>query len=139
MRKSIAEILAEAGSAKAAKDKVEILRKHNSTPLQTILKLTYDESTEFLVPDSEPPYKESAAHESQGMLYSEARRLRIFVKGGGYDNLNQLKRESLFIEMLEAVDKSDAKVLIDMITKRKFKGITKKVVEEAFPEMFNVA
>ena len=139
IRKSIAEILAKAGKAKAAKDKADILRKNNSTPLQTILKLTYDEGVEFLVPDSEPPYRPSDAHESHGMLYSEARRLRIFVKGGGYDTLNQLKRESLFIEMLEAIDKDDAQVLIDMITKRKFKGLTKKNVEEAFPEMFKVA
>lgn len=136
MRKSIAEILKEAGEAKSNKDKVAVLKTNASQPLGVILKNTYDERVEFLVPDSEPPYKASDSFEGQGMLYSEARRLRIFVKGGGYDNLNQLRREQLFIELLESIDRDDSRVLVEMIVNRKFKGIPKKVVEEAFPELF---
>lgn len=136
MKKSIAEILAEIAAAKTTETKQELLKKYDSVPLRTILKYAYNEAIEFLVPDSVPPYKPSDSFDSHGMLMHEARRLRIFVKGGGYDNLNQLKRESLFIEMLESVDKDDASVLVEMITKRKFKGLTKKVVEDTFPEMF---
>lgn len=136
MRKSIAEILKESSEAKSNKDKVAILKANASQPLSIILKNAYDERVEFLVPDSEPPYKPSESFEGHGMLYSEARRLRIFVKGGGYDNLNQLKREQLFIELLESVDKDDSRVLVSMIVDRKFSGISKKVVEEAFPELF---
>lgn len=136
MRKSIAEILAEAGKAKTAKQKVDVLLANDSVPLKTILKYTYDPSVEFLVPDSEPPYEPSASHEGHGMLYSEARRLRIFVKGGGYDNLKQLRREVLFVELLESIHADDAKVLVDMIVNRKFKGITEKTVLAAYPDLF---
>lgn len=136
MRMSISEIIGSAGKVKSKKEKIEILQKNQSVPLQTILKLTYDPSVEWLLPDSEPPYNPSEAAESHGMLYSHARRLRIFHKGGGYDNLNQVKREALFIELLESVDKGDAQVLVDMIVKRKLKGLTDKTVLEAFPGLF---
>ena len=136
MRKSIAEVLAAVAQAKSSEDKKNVLKQNDSTPLRLVLKFAYNESIEFLVPDTAPPFKPSESHESHGMLLHEARRLKIFVKGGGYDNLNQIKRESLFIEMLESVDKDDASVLVEMITKRKFKGLPKKVVEETFPELF---
>lgn len=137
MRLSIAEIVTKASNEKKVADKVRVLQENNSVPLQSILKYTYDESVEFLVPDSEPPYKPSESHEGQGMLYSEARRLRIFVKGGGYDNLNQYRREVLFVEMLESVHADDAKLLIKMICDRKFKGLSLKTVTTAFPELIN--
>lgn len=137
MRLSIAEIIAKAGSEKKVADKVKVLQENNSVPLQSILKYTYDPSVEFLVPDSEPPYQPSESQEGHGMLYSEARRLRIFVKGGGYDNLNQYRREVLFVEMLESVHADDAKILVKMICDRKFKGITEKTVKAAFPELIN--
>lgn len=136
MRKSISEILAETAKAKTAKQKVEVLQANSSVPLQTILRYTYDPEVEFLIPGSEPPYEPSDSPEGHGMLYSEARRLRIFVKGGGYDNLNQLRREVLFVEMLESIHKDDSKVLVEMLTKRKFKGITEKTVKAAFPDLF---
>ena len=137
MRLSIAEILAKAGKEKKAADKVAILQENDSVPLRTILQYAYDPSIEFLVPDSEPPYKPSESFEGHGMLYSEARRLKIFVRGGGYDQLNQYRREVLFVEMLESVHADDAKVLVAMITERKFKGITDKTVKAAFPELIN--
>lgn len=136
MKLSISEILSLAGKAKTTKEKVSILLANQSEPLRTILRLTYDPSVEWLVPTSAPPYTPSQSFEGQGMLYSEARRLKIFHKGGGYDNLNQIRRETLFVELLESVDKDDALVLIDMLTNNKFKGLTEKTVKEAFPELF---
>lgn len=137
MRLAIHEILEKVRKEKTVKGKVEILQQNDSVPLRTILKYTYDPSIEFLVPDSEPPYQPSDAQEGHGMLYSEARRLRIFVKGGGYDKLNQLRREVLFVEMLESIHPLDAEVLVKMIVDRKFTGITEKTVNEAFPELID--
>lgn len=137
MRLAISEILDKTRKEKTVKGKVDILKQNDSVPLRTILKYTYDPSVEFLVPDSEPPYTPSESPEGHGMLYSEARRLRIFVKGGGYDKLNQLRREVLFVEMLESIHANDAQVLVDMIVDRKFKGITDKTVKEAFPGLID--
>ena len=136
IRLSISEILNKLSEIKNKDEKVTWLRKHDSVPLRTILRLMYDERVEFLIPNTPPPWKKNAYVGVEGMLYKEARRLRIFVKGGGYDSLNQVKRESLFISLLEDVDNSDAELLCQMIAQKPVKGLTKKTLEEAFPNLF---
>ena len=136
MRLSISEICNRLSTIKSKKEKVEWLRKNDSQPLKTVLRLMYDDRVEFLVPDTAPPWKKNSYVGVEGMLYKEARRLRIFVKGGGYDDLNQLKRESLFISLLEDIDNNDAELLCKMIAKEPVKGLTKATVEEAFPRIF---
>lgn len=135
MRLAISEILKMAAKEKSNGKKAAVLQKYDSVPLRTVLKYAYDPDVEFLLPESEPPYTPSESPEGHGMLYSEARRLRIFVKGGGYDNLNQLRREVLFVELLESVHADDAEIIVAMLVDRKFNGITLKVVEQAFPDL----
>lgn len=137
MKKAIHEIIEETEKAKNNNKKVEVLKKNDCPPLRMILKFTYDkDNIHFLIPNYPPPYKESGLIDIEGRMYVEAKRLRIFVKGGGYDNLNQTKRERIFIEILESVKPEDAKVLLQMISQKPFKGVPRSVVEEAFPEMF---
>ena len=134
MKLSIAEIVNKATELKTEKEKIEWLQKNNNTPLRMILKYIYDPNVEFLVPNTAPPWKKNAYVGVEGMLYTEARRLKIFIKGGGYDNLNQVKREQLFISLLEDIDNDDAELLCKMITKKPLKGLTKAVVKASFPE-----
>jgi len=59
-----------------------------------------------------------------------------FVKGGD-DSLNKIKRESMFINLLETLHQEEAEILILVKDKQlgsKF-GITKELVSEAFPEI----
>jgi hypothetical protein len=67
------------------------------------------------------------------MLLKEARRLRIFVKGGGYDTLNQVKRENLFISLLEDIDNGDAELLCKMIAQKPLTGLPRSVIVQSFP------
>jgi hypothetical protein len=131
---SIAEIINKLPELKTKEEKIEWLRKNDNPALRVILKYTYDKSIEFLVPNTPPPWnKNEFEDEAKSLLYREARRLKIFIKGGGYDNLNQIKRESLFIQLLQDVDNDDAEILCVMISKKPFKGLTLKTLEEAFP------
>lgn len=132
---SIAEILKKTSELSSRQEKVDWLRQNNSLTLRNILILTYDKTKEFLLPDSAPPYTPSQAHENQGMLYNQSRKLKYFVKGFAPDNVHQIKREQIFIEMLESVHKDDAVVLLNMIQKKKYKGITKATINEAFGEI----
>lgn len=137
MRKlAISTILNRAGKMKTKKQKVEWLQSHDSVPMKTILRLMYDENIEFLLPDVPPPYKKNASPDEGMMLYHETRKLRIFVNGGGYDGLNQTKRESLFIGLLEDVCDEDSEMLCQMISREKIKGLTRATVEESFPRIF---
>lgn len=136
VRRSISEIIDHIDTFSKTEDKINWLRENDSPPLRVILKYTYDKSIEFLIPDTAPPWTPNEFEdEAKSLLYREARRLRIFVKGGGYDNLNQVKREQLFISLLEDVDNDDAKTLCKMIAKKAFKGLQKKTVMKAFPDL----
>ena len=137
MKLSISEIVQGAQELRTKKDKVEFLQKHDSQPLRLILRLIYDESVEFLVPNTPPPWnKNQLEDEAKPMLFREARRMKIFVKGGGYDHLKQLKRESLFISLLEDIDNDDADLVVNhVITQKTIKGLTLKTALEAFPEL----
>lgn len=136
MRLSIAEIVNKATELKTVDEKVEWLKKHESVALRTVLKYMYDKNVEFLIPDTAPPWKKNQYVGVEGMLYNEARRLKIFIKGGGYDNLNKVKREQLFISLLEDIDNADAELLCKMIQQKPLKGLSRNVVVTAFPQEF---
>ena len=138
MKLSISEIVNKAVDLKSNQEKVKWLRDNSSIPLQTVLRYTYDkDGVEFLIPNTAPPWKKNNYIGVEGMLYKEVRRLRIFVKGGGYDNLNKVKREILFISLLEDVDNSDAELLCKMIAQKPIKGLPRSVIEEAFPGLIS--
>jgi len=136
VRISISEIINQCSKFKTADEKVEWLKKNDSQPLRQILQVTYDkDNVEWLVPDTPPPWtKNEYEDEAKALLYKEARRLKIFLKGGGYDNLDQVKRESLFISLLEDIDNDDADLLANYsIAQKPFKGLQKKTINKAFP------
>lgn len=136
IRLSISEIVNKVSELKTKEEKIAWLRKNDNIPLRIVLRLMYDENIEFLIPNTAPPWKKNAFVGVEGMLYKEARRLRIFVKGGGYESLNQVKRENLFISLLEDIDNNDAELLCQMIAQKPVKGLTRKTLEEAFPDLF---
>ena len=47
----------------------------------------------------------------------------------------KIKREQLFIGVLEGVHPEDAKLVISMINKEKIYGLSRPIVEEAFPNL----
>lgn len=134
---SISDVLNKTAELKTKKEKVEWLRKHDAVPVRTVARLIYDNDIEFLLPESPPPWKKNTLPDTDTMLYREARRLRIFVKGGGYDNIAQVKRESLFISLLEDINNDDAELLANnMLSHKPVKGLTRKTLEEAYPDLF---
>ena len=137
VHRSISEIINHCSTIKSKSEKVAWLHENTSKPLQVVLKNIYDSRVEFLVPDTPPPWTPNEFEdEAKSLLFREARRLNIFIKGGGYDNLKQMKREQLFISLLEDVDNDDAKLLANhMISHTPIKGLTKAVVNEAFPNL----
>jgi hypothetical protein len=86
----------------------------------------------FILPEGEPPFK--AAAEPMGMtptnLFSEARRMYVFTR----KDLTPIKRESLFISLLEGVHPEEAKILIavkDQKLTKLYPKITHKLVSDA--------
>jgi hypothetical protein len=134
---SLAEIINTARELKTKKEKVEYLQSKNSKPLRNILKVTYDKTMEINIPNVAPPYEPSQSPDSHGMLFRETRKLPYFVKGFDGDNIHPIRREALFIQMLEAVDPDDAKLLCEMLKKKPMKGLSLAVIKEAFPGLIS--
>lgn len=131
MTKMISEILEEA-SRMPPDMAVAFLRSVKTVPLLHLLKLALDRNIEILLPPGAPPYNKSELHENHGMFMSEARKLYLFVKGQSPE-LHQIRRETLFINMLESIHPQDAEMLI--AAKDKKLMIDAKIVMEAFPEL----
>lgn len=137
VRKSVTEILTEVGEVKTFAERVKALKAHEgNAAVKAVLKYAFDPNIKFLLPEGEPPYKENDFPDQQGLLYNQIRRFYLFVEGG-HSGLTDLKREDLFIGLLETVDKDDAKTLIGMKDKKiPIKNITPKLTERAFPDLF---
>ena len=137
IKNAIGELLNRIATTKGTAAKVIALQEVETVQLKQVLRLIYDDTIEFLLPDTPPPYKENDLVDLDTLLYREARRLRIFFKGGGYDNLKKERRETLFIQLLEDLHPADAKILSEnMLSHTPLKGLTKKTIESAFPTIF---
>ena len=136
MKLSIAEIITKATSLKSVDEKVDWLQKNDSLALKMVLQATYDKKrVEWLLPNVAPPWKKNEYEdEAKPLLQRDARRLKIFIKGGGYDEMKQMKREELFIQFLQDIDNEDADILAHhSIQQKPFKGLTIKTINKAFP------
>jgi len=131
---SLAEIVNTARKAETVEEKVEILKRNDSKQLRDILALMCDARWSFDLPSTPPPYKESEIKESHGMLYREMRKMPYFVEQSpdGKD-MNRIRKESLFIQLLETVDADDAKLIIRTIAKEPYPDLSPEVINQAFP------
>ena len=132
----ISEILDKVSKLKSKKDKVNFLREHNTDSLRMVLKSAFDPKIKWLLPEGDVPYKRNDAPEGteHSVLAYEARKLYHFMEGGNAD-INQNKRETMFVQMLEGLHESEADVLCaakDKVLHQKYKGLSVPVIKEAF-------
>jgi len=132
----ISEIFTKINNAKDKPKKVEVLKQYDTPGMRMILKGAFDPKIEWDLPPGTPPYiaNEAPAGTEHTFLEVEARRLYNFAKGGN-DQLNKIRKETLFIQMLEGLHADEAKVLIDVKNKslnKTYKGLTSEMVKEAF-------
>lgn len=133
MRLGISEILSQADKLSTDQERIDFLRANYSVPLATVLKNIFDTTVVFLLPEGAPPFKPNPYPGQELRLYAENRRLYIFIEGQS-PNISRVRREQLFIEILEAVCPEDAQLLISMKDKKTpFSSITGELVNEAFP------
>ena len=135
----LSEILRKVSNAKTKKEKVELLRKHNSSALRQLLIINFDESIISLMPEGDVPYTPNDAPigTDHSRLEQEYRGLYRFFKGGE-PRLTGLKRETMFVQLLEGLHQDEAELVVlakDGGLNKKYKRITKAMVSEAFPQI----
>jgi len=132
----ISEIFTKINNAKDKPKKIEVLRQYDTPGMRMILKGAFDPKIQWDLPEGTPPYiaNEAPAGTEHTFLEVEAKRLYNFAVGGN-DQLNKIRKETLFIQMLEGLHADEAKVLIDVKNKslnKTYKGLTSDMVKEAF-------
>tara|TARA_B100001094_G_scaffold302497_1_gene329776 strand:+ start:351 stop:758 length:408 start_codon:yes stop_codon:yes gene_type:complete len=121
--------------AKSKAEKVAVLRSNESWALKDLLKGTLDPKVKWDLPEGAPPYQPSSHSEPMASIFRENTKFRYFVKNNNI-NISQIKREQIFIGVLEAVHPKDAELVINMINKKSpVKGLTLKIAQEAFPDL----
>lgn len=133
----VSEVLELVAKADARKDKLEILRKNNTLELRDILKGAFDDTVQFILPKGVPPIEEDQKKlYDKVRLVTETKKFRYFVKGGPGEQVNPMRREKMFIDICYRIDSKEVELVCHMKDKTLdgvYKGLTKKLVQEAFP------
>ena len=105
---------------------------------KAVIQLVFVEGIQLDLPSGVPPYKQQNMPQNWGYnrLPKELKKMHYFIKGA-QNTVNRVKKESMFIEMLESLSPEEAKLLLQIKDKKlEYKGITKRYVKKAFPEFF---
>ena len=159
------EVLDLVSKQRSKTKKVEVLRKYDEQSLRRILIWNFDTSVKSALPEGEVPYEgydeqntysgtfstkiseETRAMHDRGnfslgvsdkqghtTIRRESKNFYQFIKGGN-DGMNNMRRESMFINILQGLHPLEAEIIClvkDGILSDKYK-ITRENVEEAYP------
>ena len=162
----IFEILSLACKQKSTAKKVEVLQKYSHPALKTIFIWNFDETVVSILPPGDVPYagtdeqtsfsgtlsgkitdavskmgelgSSSLGSQDQGRssIRKEYNKFYNFVKGGN-DGLSSLRRETMFINILQGLHPLEAEIVILTKDKKltdKYK-LTREVVSQAYPDI----
>ena len=162
----IFEVLNLASKQRTNAKKVEVLQKYEDPSLKTILIWNFDDSIISLLPQGDVPYASTGEQTSysgtlsnkiddavlkmeelnsnslgsmdqgRSSIRKEYHMFYNFVKGGN-DSLSSLRRETMFINILQGLHPLEAEILCLVKDKKlntKYK-ITKEIVGEAYPDI----
>ncbi len=161
------EVLNLASTQRAKAKKVEVLQKYGDLSLKMILKWNFDTSIVSILPEGEVPYSgfddqrnmnmklsqvisdevrrmhevgsfSLGASDKQGhtTIRREAKHFYRFVRGGD-DAMNAIRRETMFINILEGLHPLEAEIVVlvkDGKLEDRYK-VSKDVVSTAFPDI----
>ncbi len=134
----IHEVLELVSKQRSKAKKIEVLKKHEDPSIKAILIWNFDPSIVSAIPEGPVPYKENEVpvgtdHTS---LRREYKNLYHFIKGGN-DGLSSLRRETMFIQLLEGLHPSEAEVIC-LVKDKKLQtkyNIKEDIVKESFPDI----
>lgn len=132
------EVLDLVDSQRTKAKKIQILQEYTDDALKAILIWNFDPTAISIIPSGPVPYKENEVpvgtdHTS---LRREWKNLYHFLKGGN-DTLSTMRRETMFIQMLEGLHPEEAKIIClvkDKDLESRYK-ITYEMVQQAYPDI----
>ena len=139
------EMFTKINNKKDRPGKIKILQQYDTQGLRMVLKAAFDPKIVWLVPEGNVPYIANDAPDGteHTRLEQQARTLQNYV-GVKQENgavttaspqINTMKREMLFIQLLEGLSAGEAEVLVAVKKKtlnKSYKGLNASTVKEAF-------
>ena len=132
------EVLELVSKQRTKAKKIEILKEYESDALKSILIWNFDQTVISMIPEGPVPYKknEVPVGTDHTSLRREWKNLYHFVKGGN-DKISAIRRETMFIQMLEGLHPEEAEIIClvkDKILEDKY-NITYDIVQKAYPDI----
>jgi hypothetical protein len=115
---------------------VSLLRSNSHPALKDILRINFDADVVTLLPKGAPTYEkdDAPAGYSPSSLFKGYRKFKYFFKGPIGNQCKPIRREGIFLSLIESMHPSESEVLIQAKDKSlKIKGLTGALVDEAFP------
>ena len=139
-KRDVWEIFEAVEKAKGRTQKIKVLKTYqNEMYLRDVLQGTFDPNIQWNLPDGTPPYTPgNDGAPPPNSLMKLHMNFKFFIKGLAVsEDLPPVKRERMFIDMLESIHPKDAAILVSMVNKKKpeFDGLTEKLVKEALPDL----
>ena len=132
------EILELVDKQKTDAQKIAILKEYECDILKSLFIWNFDDSIISLLPEGKVPYKpnQNPLGTDHSSLRREQRSLYNFVKGGN-DQLSTIRRETIFIQMLEGLHPKEADIVIAVKdgALEDMYDIPFEIVEEAYPDI----
>ena len=139
------EMFTKINNKKDRPGKIKILQQYDTQGLRMVLKAAFDPKIVWLVPEGNVPYIANDAPDGteHTRLEQQARTLQNYV-GVKQENgavtpaspqINTMKREMLFIQLLEGLSAGEAEVLVAVKNKtlnKTYKGLNESTVKDAF-------
>ena len=132
------EIFSAISAERTKAKKVEILKQYNENFLKSVLIWNFDDSIQSVLPEGEVPVqsKEDAEKNPSSNIRKEWSKFYNFVKGGN-DAMNKLRKETMFINILESFHPGEAEILC-LVKDKKLQtkyNISQEIVSEAYPDI----
>ena len=132
----IPEVFEQFESLTKKEEKVKLLKENNHPALQDILRINFDADVVSVLPLGAPPYEKDDAPKghSSSSLFKLHRQFKYFFKGPCANQVKPIRREGIFLNILESIHPTEADVLVAAKDRKlKVKGLTKALIDEAFP------
>ena len=135
----IHEILELVSEQRTKAKRVEILQEYRDDSLTAIFIWNFDQRVQSAIPDGHVPYQPNdvPVGTDHTSLRREWKQLYHFIKGGN-DKLSGLRRESMFIQLLEGLHPKEAEIICcikDKDLESIYPKVTLDIVKQAFPDI----
>ena len=137
MKLEVFEIFERYAKLKTRKEKIQYLKDNEIPAVRDVCRGIYDERLEFIVPKGKPPYRPNRPESVPSSLTKLHLDFGHFVRGRVSSRQKQYRIENRYIQLLESIHAEDAEIVVNMVQRKAPKGLTKKIVEEAFPKLLS--